>query len=331
MPRRPDLEPLSAARWARVERELFDRLDREEASPQPETAPARRTALRTMTGLMLAGAAAAIVGAVSWEALRPSHAATAGVSRVATEGSASHVEFGEASLDVGPHSAVLLEGDAAGGVTVLLDHGDVECEVAPRKARPPFVVRSGEVSVRVVGTRFHVTRTGDATRVEVERGTVEVDEHDQRTFVHNGETWPAPPAPPAAATAGAAPGRGAAASPPPTRALHSGSTPLGAEAAWASPPPPSATAAAPPRPSPRERYEQALRTETSQPDTSLATYRELAQGTGPWAMNALFAEGRLESERGHNAEATRLLDEYLLRFPTGPNAEDARQLRARLE
>jgi TolA-binding protein len=64
---------------------------------------------------------------------------------------------------------------------------------------------------------------------------------------------------------------------------------------------------------------------------ALATYRELAAGSGPWAMNALFAEGRFEVERGHRAEAKRLLDEYLARFPSGPNAQDARVLRARVE
>lgn len=331
MSRRPEVEPLSQARWARVERELFDRVDREGlGAPAAEASP-RRPALRMMTGFVMAGAAAAIVGAVSWEALRPAHVDPSGLSRVATEGTASRVEFGEASLDVGPHSAVLLEGDAVHGVTVVLDHGDVDCEVAPRRERPPFMVRSGEITVRVVGTHFRVTRDADATHVAVESGTVEVDEHGHQTYVHAGETWPAPAPAPAVTTP--APAGSTAAPPPATRTASATRATSGREAHAVAPPPETATAAAAtvPEPSPQERYEHALTLEASQPDVSLETYRELAAGSGPWAMNALFAEGRLESDRGHTPQARQLLDEYLLRFPTGPNAQDARELRARLE
>ena len=85
-----------------------------------------------------------------------------------------------------------------------------------------------------------------------------------------------------------------------------------------------------PRMSSRERYEAASKLEAQKPDAAMAIYGELARQGGAWGMNALFAEGRLESDRGRQSEASRLLDEYLARYPFGPNAEDARRLLARL-
>jgi hypothetical protein len=77
-------------------------------------------------------------------------------------------------------------------------------------------------------------------------------------------------------------------------------------------------------------YEAAARSESSDSDGAMATYRRLAAGGGPWAPTALFAAGRLASDRGRNAEARHLLDDYLVRYPRGANAEDARRILARL-
>jgi hypothetical protein len=94
------------------------------------------------------------------------------------------------------------------------------------------------------------------------------------------------------------------------------------------PPPPSST---PPRPTtPQELYESAARLEARDPDGALALYARLASGSGAWAANALYAEGRLRADRGQRAEARKLLSEYLTRFPEGPNAADARDLVQRL-
>lgn len=317
-----DLEPLSDARRARVERSLFERLDREAALAPAQGPRSRRPSSRPVAVFILAGAAAAVIGAVGWEALRARPSTEA--SHLATAGAATHVVIGESSLDVAPYTVLSFRGDDTQGIVVVLDHGEVDCEVAPRRGRPPFVVRSGDVSVRVIGTHFRVSRDGDATQVSVAHGIVEVDEHEHATTVTAGQTWPAASPPPApSAVPSAVPSASAPFAAPSIRA-SSGGPPL-ASAAW--PPAPTASSAA----SPRERYEKALSLESSQPDAALATYRELAGGTGPWAMTALFAEGRFEFERGHRADARKLLDDYVARFPNGPNAQDARVLRARLE
>lgn len=322
MTRRFDIEPLSEARRARVERALFERLDREGELAAPERPPARIPSARPIAVFVLAGAAAAFLGAFGWEALRARTSPE--TSHLATAGSATHVVVGESSLDVAPFTALSFRGDDSQGIVIVLERGEVDCEVAPRKGRPPFVVQSGDVSVRVIGTHFRVSRDGDVTHVAVDHGIVEVDEHEHATTLTAGQSWPAtvapPPVPVPSVTASV---------------LPSASAPLASTVAHVSsaPPPTAAPSAsvAPQAPSSRERYEKALSLESSQPDVALATYRELARGSDPWAMNALFAAGRFEHERGHRAEARKLLDEYLARFPNGPNEQDARVLRAQLE
>ncbi len=54
-----------------------------------------------------------------------------------------------------------------------LQEGEVFFNVK-RDPDRPFVVRSGNVSITVLGTSFHVKRTGDETRVAVETGRVRV-------------------------------------------------------------------------------------------------------------------------------------------------------------
>jgi len=87
-----------------------------------------------------------------------------------------------------------------------------------------------------------------------------------------------------------------------------------------------APSAAAPKPSPREQFELAESLERSDPDRAISIYGELASQSGTWADNALFAEARLELDRGHRAKAKQLLSEYLERFPQGPNASDAKAL-----
>ena len=80
----------------------------------------------------------------------------------------------------------------------------------------------------------------------------------------------------------------------------------------------------------RERFQSAVALEVRDPLAAARIYRELASGSGPWAANALFAEARLSTERGQPDAAQALLSLYLERFPSGPNADDARALLGRL-
>ncbi len=277
----------------------------------PEPTPRWRLAAGM---LVLAGALAAIAGGFAWRALLPD--ARGGATRVETAANGSRVEFGESTIDVGPTSAVRLAGDDAHGVVVTLDTGRVECDVTPRHGRPPFVVEAGGVEVRVIGTHFVVVRGAeDAVTVDVQRGQVEVTANGQPTLVSAGSHWPAapetPPQPPPAGASAA----------PVARAPSGHAAPVETHTA--------APRAVSPL-SPREQYEAASRLEADQPAAAIGLYRELARQGGPWGANALFAAGRLETDRGSQDEARRLLREYLGRYPSGPNANDARQLLDRL-
>jgi hypothetical protein len=309
-----EIEPLSEARWARVERAV---LEAGVARPVEERLVARDPTPRWRLSaglLVLAGALAAIAGGLAWRALQPE--ARGGATRVETAANGSRVEFGESTIDVGPASAVRLAGDDSHGVVVTLDSGRVECDVTPRRGRPPFFVEAGSVEVRVVGTHFVVARTGNSVAVDVERGQVEVTSNGERSLVSAGSHWPVAPAPTPGPSPAAAP-----ADAPVRESIAGRSAPVETRAA-----PVRAAAGL----SPREQYEAASKLEAQQPAAALGLYRELVRQGGAWGENALFAAGRLEADRGDHDDARRLLGEYLARYPAGPNANDARQLLDRL-
>ena len=298
------IEPLDKSKWDRIERALQEHLDED---PVPAAASPR--GWRPIAAIAAVAAAIAIT-LVAREATRPQPkevAAASATTHIETGDVPSHVAVGGSSLDVAPRSAAHIEGTDETGVVVTLDHGGVDCEVAPRNGRPPFLVHAGDVTVRVIGTHFRVERDGDQTRVSVQHGAVEVALHGVTSLVRAGTTWPAPPEAPSTASA-AAP---ASATVP---SIHT-----------------AAPSAPTPSPSARDRYDNAAALEATHPDEALAIYRDLAQGDGAWAMNALYAEGRFELERGNKSNARSLFAEYLRRFPTGPNASDARDLYAKLQ
>ncbi|HSY24232.1 MAG TPA: FecR domain-containing protein [Polyangiaceae bacterium] len=332
------IEPLGEARWTRVERSLMNALA--DLEPEVQGAPSSslggwqsswRSVWRGATPLVLTGALAAAVGAFAWRGLVQPEG-TMAPARIATAAIGSRVEVGESTVEVGPQSAVRLSGDDTHGISVLLDTGRVECDVAPRHGRPPFLVEAGAVEVRVIGTHFVVTRAGEAVTVAVQRGRVEVISGQGHAFVDAGSQWPlvapaqAAPAPgPVAQAIGTepAPAPDPIARPPVAEArAASGSSATSAG--------PGTAMAASPRMSSRERYDAASKLEAQKPEAAMAIYGELARQGGAWGMNALFAEGRLEADRGRQSEATHLLEEYLARYPFGPNAEDARRLLARM-
>jgi hypothetical protein len=317
--------PLDEERWAAFEDRLFDALDRERregTTPPPPSPPAAVSVRRRWRAVSLAViAVAAVLLAVQAGWLLRARLATAPAevspTRMVTGTSPSRVVLGDNELELGAETAAVAIGDDARGVVVVVERGRVTCTVAPRGGRPPFVVQAGEVRVRVVGTRFSVARIGEGARVEVDHGAVEVSSGTDRLTLRDGQSWTARPA---AATGGPAPT--ALAMAPDSTAAEDGPA---APAPSYTPSVPSSGQAARVQ-SPRERFEAAARLERSDPARAVALYALLAAAGGSWGANALFAEARLEAERGRRAEAGRLAAEYLARFPNGPNAADARLL-----
>lgn len=370
---RPPIEPLSDVSWQRVEKKLFAQLDLDNAVATP--APVRR---RHWQPWALAGGLALACTAAALLLLRPADgpsvavggdAGPAAPARVVTQESASEITFGEATITVDAESAVTMHGDAHRGVMILLERGRATFEVAPRGDRPPFMVQAGDVTVRVIGTRFIVSRSGDAARVDVIEGHVEVVARGHRVQVRAGESWSsdgdreavirdpatsqssiaAAPFDDALALGGRQgvgdrlPGNGEPSDGLPWEGQSS------AGAATVSPDPGARDRASQdptvgPRPRQRSsrssnvriadirtRYERAAALEASDARAALTEYRDLAKGSSKWAQNALYAAGRLAADLGDKALAARLLRRYVKRFPDGANAADARALLQSLE
>jgi len=79
----------------------------------------------------------------------------------------------------------------------------------------------------------------------------------------------------------------------------------------------------------RATYERLVALEARDPERALTGYLELSRGGSKWAAVALYAAGRLAADRGDRRAET-LLTIYLRRFPSGANADDARNLLERL-
>lgn len=328
------VEPLSDARWTRIERDLFAKLQEPSAS-----APVGHARRPSIVWIAAAAAVLVVLGAIArpWGTYRSDLRL-----RLATTDGASQFTMGESSLAVAAHSLLMVGGDDDRGVDVVLEHGSVTCEVAPRRGRPPFRVDAGEVRIRVIGTRFTVTHSEAETSVDVDHGTVEVSEAGRMAVLHDGDHWPPRPAPPppavrdpVPAAAGSvplpspAPAQSASALLHPPRKHLRGVTPSHVD------PEPDETSSAeviekPPapaaEPAPQQIFEDAARLERTNPEQAAAAYRQIAGGGGEWAPNALFALARLQMDRGNRTEGTRLLNAYLAAYPHGMNADDAREL-----
>jgi hypothetical protein len=310
------VEPLSDVAWSRVERGVWSRLD------EAETVALERRPHR-LWWLAAPLATAAIVAVVLF-VHSPSHVDHvpgfgSAPTRVVSEASSSSVSLGDAHIALDPHSAIVMDShdDAA---NVLVEQGAAWFAVEPRGSRPPFVVIAGDTRVRVVGTRFRVARYAEHVEVTVDHGTVEIGYHGNLERVTNGQHWTSD-APTVVGMAEVAPTIVATPEPDsPTPTL--------------TPTPTQTPTTHPTRNAVSDRdaatFAELTRLEASSPDAAMAGYLALSKGSSRWAQVALYAAGRLAADRGE-PRATTFLEIYLRRFPHGKNADDARQLLARLK
>ncbi len=343
-----EVEVLSEHRWAKIRTAVLAELEspgfqlarREIERIRVVNALRPRSKMRRVMPLL---AAAALFVAALWvsglgSGLSMEQAQLDQPSRITTGRSASFLALQGLNLDVAPESAVTVGPQTRDGMRIVVDRGGVVCDVAPRASDAPLIVEAGGVSVRVVGTRFSVTRDGDAARVQVYEGVVEVTAAGSFARVGAGEQWSARPA----TTRGDAEvdqrnvDHSSAAERlvdgqvqrearlsrqarqdrlETSRAPVAGASPGARTQEW----PDHAT-----EESAQAIFERATTLERSHPARSAELYRSLQGGADSWAQNSLYAHGRLAASRGQKQEARRLLKSYLKRFPTGSNVQDAR-------
>ncbi len=328
-----EVEPLSEQRWSRIERGLMFRLA-EDGNRATSSSPTSRARSQGRAWLLAAAVVGLLCGAVLIVRGLPERARIEQPTRITTGSTSSHLALSGLSVDVEPQSAVVVGAETAQGVLIVVDRGSIVCQVRARAHDAPVIVQAGETRVRVVGTRFRVVRFGEAARVQVQEGVVEVSARGSSLRVRAGEEWPAAPALGEPAEPSEALVVPSATLPPPDGTKRASATPARPGAATArsrSSSAPAEETAPPEAPSSRQSvFEQAALLERSDPVQASKLYASLESRGDSWAQNALYARGRLEATRGNRAEARRLLERYLERFPNGSNAEDARAVLSRL-
>lgn len=288
---RVPVEPLAEERLARIERGIVAGLPARRARP-----PAWRAAVPWAVV-----AAAAAIALVAWRTRATEPARVDGVSVTAPAPAPTRVIGAAAGERVDLGDAVVTAGAGAsfeatrpdGGVLIRLARGRIELDVAPRKGRPPLVVRADDVDVIVVGTRFAVEWTDQVT-VEVFEGVVRVERAGAETTLTAGQSWAQRP-PEVAATG----------------------------APEATDPSPRPRDRPRPRPAPR-RPDPADPVDDDLPPLArtLDEYLAMTKKTGAVADEGLYGVARLKGD-------VRSLDLYLERFPKGVYLDDVLWLRMR--
>ncbi|MEO7735794.1 MAG: FecR domain-containing protein, partial [Kofleriaceae bacterium] len=219
----PAIEPLSDTAWSRIERGVWSELDAEVAVP-----PARSARRWWLVGGALVAAAAIVAVVLGVRTDSGPLAVVDEPSRVVSGTGPSAVSFGDAHITMDAETALVL-GREAGHPVVLIERGAAWFTVAPRDGRPAFIVRAGDASVHVVGTRFRVARSEEQISVAVEHGVVDVRFRGAVTTVGARQHWssasPAHATEIASATDPARPGATGSASPAPAPTSGSGPDP----------------------------------------------------------------------------------------------------------
>lgn len=173
----PELGPARLARnRAAIERRLAER-----------PWPAR---LFVLGGATLA-AAAALLLMWPWAGDAPAHPVWSITpdARIAATEAEARVDLDDGTtIDLEAHSSLRGVRRAADEVAVELVHGGATFDVAHVEGRA-FRIATGDVTVRVLGTRFRVGRDAGQVSVRVERGRVEVTRGTERVVLGAGESW----------------------------------------------------------------------------------------------------------------------------------------------
>lgn len=167
----PPVDPLSDVGWARVERNLFSRVEGTvtNAVASREVKP---SSSRTNWVWLAVPAAAAAAFALAFFSMTPAPSTSAGErSRIVAGAAPSTVSFANAYVTLEANAAVIMDPDRA-NPTAVLEDGTAKFAVAQRST--PLTVLAGDMTAHTVNATFTVTRHGERADVAVMAGSVEI-------------------------------------------------------------------------------------------------------------------------------------------------------------
>lgn len=183
----PPVDPLSDVGWARVERNLFSRV--EGTVTNAVAAREVRPATRSNWVWLAVPAAAAAAFALAFFSMNGSGTQTADGerSRVVAGASPSTVAFGSAAhVTLEANTAVIMD-HAAGKPTAVLEDGVAKFAVAPSDIA--LTVLAGDMTARTTAATFTVTRRGERADVAVSTGVVEIRFRGHDIKLAADQTW----------------------------------------------------------------------------------------------------------------------------------------------
>lgn len=186
----PPVEGLSDVAWARVERNVFSRMEgtiTNAVSSREMTAKATRSKLVWFAVPLAAAAAFALAffATKSPQAPASQPVATDTPSRIVAGNAPSAITVGDAHLTLDANAALVIDGKD-GKQTALIERGSVTFAV-PRA----FTVLAGDALVRTTNAQFRVSRDGELAIVEVDSGSVHITFRGHEVTVGGHQAWSA--------------------------------------------------------------------------------------------------------------------------------------------
>lgn len=182
----PPVDGLSDVSWARVERNVFSRMEGT-VTNAVASREVRRDGRSNWVWLAVPAAAAAAF-ALAFFSMNGSPGSSDGEpSRVVAGASPTTMSFGDAHVTLQANTALVMDQNPA-KPTALLENGTAVFAVA-RGDRAPFTVLAGDTSLRTTTAKFTITRKGEIAELAVETGSVEVRFRGHDVKLAADQTW----------------------------------------------------------------------------------------------------------------------------------------------
>lgn len=183
----PPVDALSDLSWARVERNVFARMEGT-VTGAVMSREVKREGKTNWVWLAVPAAAAAAFGLAFFSMSGPSGSSDGEPSRVVAGASPTTMSFGDAHVTLQANTAVVMDQNPA-KPSALIENGTAVFAVAPRGDQAPFTVLAGDTNIRTLNATFTVTRTGEVASLNVTNGTVDVRFRGHDVKVAAAQSW----------------------------------------------------------------------------------------------------------------------------------------------